>query len=84
MLRWRVKLGQNESERLGFANMMNERVVPYNTLQNPEVEQVTRFFQDQKMWCTEAIEKARLQRLKHPGRPFHRNEPELTRLALNR
>ena len=31
---------------------------------------------------TEAIEKARVQRLKHPGRPFCQIEPELTRLAL--
>ena len=43
-LRWRVKLGLNESERLGFANMMNKRVVPCNALQDPEVEQVIRFF----------------------------------------
>ena len=34
------------------------------------------------MWCTEAIEQARVQRLKHPGRPFYPNEPEITRLAL--
>ena len=31
-LRRRVKLGLNESERLGFANMMNKRVVPCNAL----------------------------------------------------
>ena len=43
-LRWRVKLGQNESERLGLANMMNERIVPCTALQDPEVEQVIRFF----------------------------------------
>ena len=43
-LRWRVKLGLNDSERLGFANMMNKRVVPCNALQDPEVEQVIRFF----------------------------------------
>ena len=30
--RRRVKLGLNESERLGFANMMNKRVVPCNAL----------------------------------------------------
>ena len=35
------------------------------------------FFPDLKMWCTEAIEKARVQRLKHAGRPFYQNEPEL-------
>ena len=34
------------------------------------------------MWCTEAIEKARVQIQRFPGRPFHQNEPELTRLAL--
>ena len=34
------------------------------------------------MWCTEAIEKARVQRLTHLGRPFYQNETELTRLAL--
>ena len=34
------------------------------------------------MWCTEAIERARVQRQKHPGRPFYQNEPENTRLAL--
>ena len=34
------------------------------------------------MWCTEAIEKARVQRQRYPGRPFYPNEPELTRLAL--
>ena len=34
------------------------------------------------MWCTEAIEKARVQRQKHPGRPYYQNEPELVRLAL--
>ena len=43
-LRWRVKLGQNESERLGFANMMNKRIVPCNTSQGPEMGQVIRFF----------------------------------------
>ena len=36
--------GQNVSERLGFANMMNKRVVPCNTLQDPKVEQVIRLF----------------------------------------
>ena len=36
--------GQNVSERLGFANMMNKRVVPCNTLQDVKVEQVIRFF----------------------------------------
>ena len=78
-----MKLGLNESERLVFANMMNKRVVPCNALQNPEMEQVIRFFsQDLKMWCTGEIEKARVQRQKYPGRPFCQNEPELTRLAL--
>ena len=43
-LRWRVKLGLNDSERLGFASMMNMRVVPRNASQDPEVEQVIRFF----------------------------------------
>ena len=41
--RWRVKLGQNESEKLEFANMMNKRVTPCNTLQDPEMEQVILF-----------------------------------------
>ena len=39
-----MKLGQNESEILGLANMMNERIVPCTALQDPEVEQVIRFF----------------------------------------
>ena len=39
-----MKFGLNESERLEFANMMNKRVVPCNALQDPEVEQVIRFF----------------------------------------
>ena len=38
-LRWRVKLGHNESDMLVFANMRNKRVVPCNPLQDPEVEQ---------------------------------------------
>ena len=53
-----------------------------NALQDPEVEQFFRFSQDLKMWCTEAIDKARVQKLKNPGRLFYQNELELTRLAL--
>ena len=61
---------------------MNKRTVPCNTSQDPEVKQDIRFFPGPEMQCTEVIEKARVQRLKHPGRPFNQNEPELTRLAL--
>ena len=44
MLRWRVKFGQHESERLGFANMLNKHIMPCSALQDLEVEQVVRFF----------------------------------------
>ena len=40
------------------------------------------FSRDLKILCIEAIEKAGVQRVKHPGRPFYQNEPELKRLAL--
>ena len=81
-LRWREFLGQSESERLGFVNMMNKRDVLCNALQDPEVEQVIRFFPDLNIWCTEAVEKASVQRLKHPGNIFYQKKPELNRLAL--
>ena len=74
--------GQNVSERLGFASMTNKRVVLCNTLQDPKVEQVIRFSQDLKMWRTEAIEKVRVQRPKHPERPHHHKEPKPTLLGL--
>ena len=47
-LRWRVKLGQNESER-------HKRVVPCNALQDPEVEQVIRFFPQDLVSIREGI-----------------------------
>ena len=81
-LRWTVILGQNESERRRFANVMNRPILPGNTSQGPEEGQVIRFSQDLKMWCTEAIEKTRVQRLTHPGRPLYQHEPKLTQLAL--
>ena len=81
--RRRVKLGQNESERLGFANMRNKRVVPCNPLQDQKWNKSFGFFsQNLKMWCTEAIEKAGVQRQELPGRLFHQNAPDLARLAL--
>ena len=40
------------------------------------------FSQYLKMWLTEAIKYARVQRLTHLGRPFCQHEPKLTRLAL--
>ena len=43
-LRWSVKRGQNESEKLEFANMTTKLIVLCSALQDPEVEQVIRFF----------------------------------------